>query len=153
MSDYFSVSSRPDSSSRSFSAATDERRQYLEVLTLTAHATNEQNSRTVFNQIQDCMTAPLRNLPLDHRDDECLLRVATRPSPLRIHRLKAVSDFSAPKSGRSSLSIFDPKPPLSFLQSGRSAKRDFCATEFYKAAIGDLKHPAISPCSQARKSS
>jgi len=49
--------------------------------------------------------------------------------------------------------VDDPNATISFLQSGRSAKRDFCATEFYKAAIGDLKHPAISPCSQARKSS
>ena len=35
------------------------------------------------------------------------------------------------------------KRSISFLHSRRLAKANFCATEIYEAAIGDLKLPAI----------
>jgi hypothetical protein len=36
-----------------------------------------------------------------------------------------------------------PLRPVSFLQSGSSAKSNFCELEFYEAAVADLTLPAI----------
>ena len=71
------------------------------------------------SQLPGCMTAPLRNLPLDHRDDECLLRVATRPSCRRVHRRKAASEIPTPGSGPSSPSVPDPEPTVTNIESCR----------------------------------
>ena len=45
------------------------------------------------------------------------------------------------------MSTADPEPTFGFLQSGRYARLALCETEFHKAAIGDLTHPAMSDTS------
>ncbi len=50
-----------------------------------------------------------RNQPLNGSGAECRLRVAKRPSSLRIHRRKAVNEISIPESGQSPLSSTDPE--------------------------------------------
>ncbi len=55
-------------------------------------------------------TASLRNLPMNLGLRGRQFRVATRPSFLRIHRRKAVSEVSLPESGQSPLSADDPLP-------------------------------------------
>ena len=41
------------------------------------------------------------------------------------------------------LAVDDPEPSFNFLRTRRSAKRNFCETERYEAAVGDLTLPAI----------
>ena len=41
------------------------------------------------------------------------------------------------------MSALDPKPTFIFLQSRRSARLAFCATELHEAAVGGLTLPAI----------
>ncbi len=71
-----------------------------------------------------------------------LQRVGTRTSPLRVHRRKAAVGLSLSESSPSSLSAADPFQPVSFLHSRRSAKLNFCETEFCEVAVGDLTLPA-----------
>jgi len=61
------------------------------------------------------MAASLSNLPLEQQDGQCLMRVATRPSSLRIHRREAVSEVSFPGSSHSSPSADDPDLPDAFI--------------------------------------
>jgi hypothetical protein len=38
----------------------------------------------------------------------------------------------------------DPNPPVTFLETGQSAKSRFCELEFSEAAIGDFTLPAMT---------
>ncbi len=49
-----------------------------------------------------------------------------------------------PDSCRWRLSTLCPERPARFLDSGRSAKPNFCEMEFYEPAVGVLTLPAIS---------
>jgi len=51
--------------------------------------------------------------------------------------------FPATKSTRGR-SHHDPKPSVSFLQTGQSAKSRFCELDCSEAALGDLNLPATS---------
>ena len=58
-----------------------------------------------------------------------LLWVATRPSPLRIHRWKAVGGILNPESGHSSRAVDDPERSIMSLKSRRSP-----SMQFYRAS-------------------
>ena len=58
--------------------STFERQVTVSFLTTTVPQTNGRNGPGALDQQLLDTTAPLRNLPLDFRNDECLLRVESR---------------------------------------------------------------------------
>ena len=79
-----------------------------------------------------------------------------RPTPIRVHRLKAAFEVSLPESCLSSPSADDPEEPFSFLQSGHSDKLGFCIVDATKRPLA-ISHyrpradfgPAIEILSEA----
>ena len=111
------------------------------------------SGRRVLSHLTRRVTDVLCYPPLGLWKYDSRLGIATRPSPLRIHHQKAVSEIPVPESGQSPLSPTDPHRPVPFLETGQSAKSRFCELECSEAAIGDFTLSATTSRSRCRPNS
>ena len=103
------------------------------------------SGRRVLSHLTRRVTDVLKDLPSNDRRNECREWVATRPPSLRIHRPETVSEISLPESGLSSPGSSDPIRPVTFLQTGQSAKSRFCELESPKRPLSTSHSGQLPP--------
>ena len=103
------------------------------------------SGRRVLSHLTRRVTDVLCYPPLGLWKYDSRLGIATRPSPLRIHHQKAVSEIPVPESGQSPLSPTDPIRPVTFLQTGQSAKSRFCELESPKRPLSTSHSGQLPP--------